>query len=185
MKKILMVLFALMLFVLPVMAQEIDNPEIVDWEGEMENSFIEKGYAGQFYIFEDYGLQFLVPAGLEPVELSEEDQENGVIGLFATEDFSVQIIASFLNYGVETLEEVAAMEKDARGDNMKFLGYYVINGLNGILFADTANDTFVCNISTSVPENFIKIVLTPISNEDLNALSGYIMASIMPYSEQQ
>ena len=183
MKKILVVLLAVLLFALPVMAQEKDNPVVTNWEGDMEDSFIEKEYAGQFYLFPDYGIQFLVPAGLDPMELTEEDTENSVFGAFASEE-GHSIFAQLLNYGVDTLEEVAMFEKEQRGDDMHFAGYYVLNGLNAIIFMDSESDVLVANIETSAPQNFIKITISPISNENLNALSGYILASIQPYSEE-
>ena len=75
-------------------------------------------------------------------------------------------------------------EKEQRGDDMHFAGYYVLNGLNAIIFMVSESDVLVANIETSAPQNFIKITISPISDEDLNALSGYILASIQPYSEE-
>ena len=185
MKKLFIVLLAVLLFALPVMAQEQDTPVEISWEGEMEDSFIEKEYAGKFYLFEDYGIQFLVPGGMEPVELDEEDEAHGVFAYFEVPDApEMHIVAQFLDYGVDTLEEVAMFEKEQRGDDMLFGGYYVLNGLNAIMFVDTDSDAMICNIGTSSPQQFIKITLTPISNEELNARSGYILASIQPYSAE-
>ena len=151
MKKILVVLLAVLLFALPVMAQEKDNPIVTNWEGDME--------------------------------LTEEHNENSVFGAFASEE-GHSIFAQLLNYGVDTLEEVAMFEKEQRGDDMHFAGYYVLNGLNAIIFMDSESDVLVANIETSAPQNFIKITISPISDENLNALSGYILASIQPYSEE-
>ncbi len=188
MKKVLFVLLALCLFVVPVMAQESpDNPVVTNWEGDLEDSFIEKEYAGKFYLFADYGLQFLVPSDpvpFEPQDLTEEDAEHGVFAVFMTADEKNQILASFLNYGVETLEEVAMIEKENRGDNMKFGGYYQFNGLNAILFMDTNSDVLVAVISTTAEGQYIKIALSSISDENVNAVSGYIMGSIQPYSAE-
>lgn len=184
MKKLLIVLLALCLFAVPVMAQTQEEPVVTVWEGDLENSFIEAGIAAKFYVFGDYGIQFLVPAGFEPVELTEEHAAHGIFGAFTNEDNGWEIVASFLDYGVDTLEEVAMLEKEARGDNMKFGGFYQINGLNAIIFADVNNDTLVVNVSTSVPQNFIKICLSPISDEVFNSVTGYITGSIQPYSKE-
>lgn len=184
MKKILFLILALCLLVVPVMAQEQDNPVVVNWEEDLEQSFIEKEYAGKFYLFPDFGIQFLVPAGLEPLELTEDDTQRGVFAVFTTEDESMEVIAQFLDYEVETLEEVAMLEKENRGDDMHFAGFYQLNGLNAIIFADTNTDALVANIATTVPNHFIKLTIQPISNEELNSFSGYITGSVMPCSEE-
>ena len=184
MKKVLFVLLALCLFVVPAMAQEKDNPVVVDWEEDLEQAFIEKEYVGKFYLFPDYGIQFLVPGGLDPMELTEEDAERGIFAYFMTENEEMQVVAQFLDYELETLEEVAMWEKQNRGDDMKFAGFYKINGLDAIIFVDTESDVLVVNVATSVPNNFIKITIAPISNEELNSLSGFITGSIMPIPEE-
>ena len=185
MKKVLFVLLALCLFVVPVMAQEIDNPVVINWEGDLEDAFIEREYAGKFYLFPDYGIQFLVPAGLDPMELNDEDAELGIFAFFMTENEEMQVAAQFLDYELETLEEVAMWEKQNRGDDMKFAGFYKINGLDAIIFVDTESDVLVANVATSVPKHFIKVTISPISNEELNSLSGFITGSIMPYSPEE
>lgn len=182
MKKLFIVLLAVLLFALPVMAQEIDNPVVTNWEGDMEDSFIEAEIPGKFYLFADYGIQFLVPGGFEPMELDEEDETHGVFAFFQAENGN-HIVAQYLDYGVDTLEDVAMFEKESRGDDMKFAGFYRINGLDAIIFADTASDALICNIGTSAPQQFIKMTLSPISDEEFNAVSGYIMASIQPLEE--
>lgn len=184
MKKLIIVLLALCLFAVPVMAQTQEDPKVVNWEEDLEQSFIDAGLAGQFYLFGDYGLQFLVPAGLEPVELTEEHAAHGIFGAFAAEDSDRQIVASYLDYGVDTLEDVAQLEKQARGDNMKFGGFYVVNGLNAILFVDTNSDVLVVNIAATAPQQFIKLTIGPVSDEGLNALTGYFVGSIKPYDPE-
>ena len=79
MKRFIVVLLAVLLFALPVMAQEEDNPVVLTWEGDIEDTFVKEGLSGTIYNINDLGIKFLVPEGLEPTEVSEADmEENGV-----------------------------------------------------------------------------------------------------------
>ena len=76
MKKVLFVLLALCLFIVPVMAQETpDDPVVLNWE-ELADQYVEAGHSGTLYAFNDLGIRLLIPEGYEQQELSEESVYN-------------------------------------------------------------------------------------------------------------
>ena len=179
MKKIILVLFALCLFVIPAMAQTPDNPQVMTWE-ELEESFVEKGGSGSFYNFAKLGFSVMIPDGLEQMELSDESIENGFVDLFANqEDTSMRVLVIVRDLGVTSLEELAQAVVDNM--NAQVAGFYNINGFDAIIFYDTDNNEIVCVIPTNAESTFIQIAVQPADNETMNALSGYIFGSLRPY----
>lgn len=183
MKKLFIALLALCLFVLPAMAQTQDDPVAITWE-ELEESFIETGYSGAFWNFPSLGISILIPGGLDPYDLSEEAIASGYEGIFTTEDESVAVMISYRDLGCETLADV----EDLIAENMEnatILGYYTINGLYSLMFMNPANDDLTVAIGTTEPGNYIQVSIKPISNEELNKLSGFILGSIQPLAEEE
>lgn len=181
MKKIILVLFALCLFALPVMAQTIDDPAVTTWD-ELVDSFLEKGYEGTFYNFTNLGFSILIPSGFTDIEITEALEEKGIVGYFeGEEDESNLILVIIRDLGVETLGEVAEMAVENL--DAQFAGYYKINGFDAIIFADEINDEVVCVIPTNLEGTFIQVSVQPISDELMNAYSGYIFGSLQPFAE--
>lgn len=182
MKKILIIVLALCLFVIPAMAQTQDNPTVANWE-DLEEDFIATGYSGTFYTLNDYGIQLLIPGGLEPVELTDEQLEDGFVALFGTDDGSVYIPVTFRDLECETLPEVAEMALTGH-EERQFGGFYKINGLDAILLYDGGTDHLIVVIPTSLDSHYLQVSITPISNEEINSLSGFIIGSIQPIPEE-
>lgn len=181
MKKLFLVLLALCLFVVPALAQTEDDPVVTNWE-DLEEDFIATGYSGKFYTFADLGIQFLVPGGLEPLELSEENLEKGFAGIFLSEDESIMLAVSMRDLECETLTEVAELAVSS-SDKIKFGGYYKINGFDAIMFYNEETDQMTCAIPTTADGYFIQVSLNPMTNEEINKLSGFIFGSIQPFEE--
>ena len=81
MKKLFVVLMALCLFVLPVMAQTQDAPQEINW-ADLEESFAETGYGSKFYDISELGFKILIPDGLDPIELSQDNIDHGFVRIF-------------------------------------------------------------------------------------------------------
>ena len=183
MKKLFIVLLALCLFVVPAMAQTQDNPQEITWE-ELEESFAETGYNYDFWNINDHGFQIMIPAGLDPIELSQENIDNGFVAVFATEDQDVQVLISYRNLGCETLAELEQLVVE-NIENAQIVGYYVINGLNALMFLNPGDEDLTAAIGTTEPGYFIQVSIKPvISNEEINKLSGFIFGSIQPLAEE-
>ena len=182
MKKLLIVFLALCLFVFPAMAQTQDDPQVITWD-ELEESFLETGYNYDFWNIYDLGFKIMIPAGLEPVELSQENIDDGFAAIFATEDQNIMVLISYRDLGCETLEEVAQLVLENIED-AKFGGFFKINGFDAIMFLNPGNDDLTVAIGTTEPKHFIQVSIKPISNEEINKLSGFIFGSIQPLDEE-
>ena len=184
MKKLFVVLLALCLFVMPAMAQTKDEPEAINWE-DLEKDFNETGYGYEFYDISEHGFKIMIPNGLEPTELSQKDIENGFVRYFATEDQSVRVLISYRNLGCETLADLEELITE-NVENAKIAGYYIINGLDALIFLNPADEDLTAAIGTTEPGYFIQVSLEPvISNEEINKLSGFIFGSIQPLTEEE
>ena len=173
---------ALCLFVLPVMAQTQDEPKEITW-AELEESFIETGYKGAFWNFPSLGISMMIPGGLDQTELSQEAVDRGFVDIFATEDESVVIMISYRDLGCETLADVEELVLENL-EGAYIIGYYKLNGLGALMFVNPENDDLTVAIGTTEPGYYIQVSIKPISNEEINSLSGFIFGSIMPYTEE-
>ncbi len=182
MKTIYVVLLALCLFVLPVMAQTQDNPQVISW-ADLEESFAETGYNYDFWNIPRLGISMMIPAGLEQTELSQENIDNGFVEIFATEDQSVAVLLSLRDLGCETLADVEQLVVE-NIENAQILGYYRINGLDALMFLNPANEDLTVAIGMTDPGYYIQASIKPITNEEINKLSGFIFGSIMPLEEE-
>lgn len=183
MKKIFVVLLALCLFVIPVMAQTQDNPEEINW-ADLEESFAETGYNYDFWDIPRLGITMMIPGGLNQTELSQENIDDGFVEIFATDDFSIAVLLSLRDLGCETLDELEDLVAE-NIENAQILGYYRINGLNALMFLNPGNEDLTVAIPTDAPGNFIQVSIKPITNEEINKLSGFIFGSIQPLAEEE
>lgn len=183
MKKLLVVLLALCIFVMPAMAQTPDDPQIVNWE-DLEESFIETGYGGDFWNLPSLGISLLIPKGLDQVELSQEDIDDGFVSVFATEDLNVQVLISLRDLECDTLVDVYHLVEN-NIENAQFAGFFRYNGLDALMFLNPATEDLTSVIPTVDDGYYIQVSIKPITNEEINKLSGFIFGSIMPMSEEE
>ena len=182
MKKLFIVMLALCLFVVPAMAQTQDEPMEMNWE-DLEESFVKTGYSGAFWDFPSLGISMMIPGGLDQTELSQEAVDRGFVDIFATEDESVAIMISYRDLGCETLADVEELVLENL-EGAYIIGYYKLNGLGALMFVNPENDDLTVAIGTTEPGYYIQVSIKPISNEEINSLSGFIFGSIMPYTEE-
>jgi len=181
MKKFFVVLLSICLFVLPVMAQTQDDPEVVKWE-DLEESFIETGYGGGFWNISNLGISIMIPNGLNQLELSQDYIDNGFVEIFATDDLDIAVLISLRDLACETLPDVANLVLENIED-AQIIGYYNYNGLDAMMFLNPGNEELTSVIGTTEPGYYIQVSIKPITNEEINKLSGFIFGSIQPIAE--
>ena len=182
MKKLLFVLLALCLFVVPVMAQTADDPQIINWE-DLEDDWNNFKFGGRLYTNPNIGIQFLVPNGLNPIDLTDDQIEDGIVDAFVDETGTMSEILYLRNLGVDTLTEVAELaSKTLQG--FKFPGYFKVNGFDAIMVYSGETDELIAVFETNTPQTFIQLGLKPITTyPDLNSVSGFVFGSVAAYSE--
>ena len=100
MKKFLCVLLMLCLLVPAALAEET----ALNWENIVP-ALEKANLTGEFHTFDEIAVKIWLPEGMLPVELTEEDKENGYIGYFMPEDQSAQMAVVYLDTNGMSLDE--------------------------------------------------------------------------------
>ena len=103
MKKLVCVLVALCLIATAAVALAEAAPAL-NWE-DVTPILEAGGVSGDFYTFDEIAMKIWLPEGMYPVELTEEDRENGVIGYFMPEDESGAVSVVYVDVSGMSLEE--------------------------------------------------------------------------------
>ena len=182
MKKMLFVLLALCLFVVPAMAQTQDNPEVINWE-DLEEALEKSPYGGRIFNNEFLGISYFVPNGLNQVELTEEQNNDGIMDAYVDETGTIQELFILRQMPFSTLEEFADFVSENSKES-KVLGYYKINGFDALMIVNGETEEMITVINTTTEGYFIQVSLKPMSQESVNAISGFVFGSITPYSAE-
>lgn len=187
MKKFVLVLMLALMFVMPVMAQTAEETthtaieaEHVYWD-DLEEDFVAKGMDGFFYDIrtDDFGMKLMIPDGMEQSSYENMEQD-GVVTMFATEDGSKKVFVTYRDLATDTYEGLVELLND-NYDNV-FYKPSIINDLNTLIFYIPDQDTMTGAILVD-GTNFVQVSITPMTDEALNAYSGFILGSIQPLGE--
>ncbi len=87
---------------------------------EFEQNIKDPESEGRFETIEEIALKFWIPEGFKEIELTEEEQENGFIKYYSTEDETSVISVSYYDANIRILEELKAeLEKEPAVENIK------------------------------------------------------------------
>lgn len=169
MKKILIAFltFALMLCAVGAMADELS------WT-EAEAMIEQGGWTGDFAEIEEVGLKMWVPEELLPVELTDEDVEEGYIAYFMTEDESAAVAVMAFDPDGMTLEDYAAELPELGATN---IAQGLVNGIAAISY-DLAENDAVCLAMVTDDGYLVEITTAPMSDEDFRAIAFCMVSSI-------
>lgn len=171
MKKILFVFLMLCLLVPAALAEE---NVALNWEDIVP--VLEAGnVAGEFHTFDEIDVKIWLPDGLLPVELTEEDKQNGYIGYFMPDDESAQMAVMYVDTNGMTLEEYAqylSSESDVTG-----LGMGTVNGFPCVSYNLPAQDS-ACVAFTTEAGYILEVTCAPMSEENAELVWGAVIGSI-------
>lgn len=171
MKKILALLVALSLCLLPALAEsEIRN---VNWS-DIEQSVAANGIEGSFWTLNDVAIQFWVPTMLQQVESDQED----VLCRFETADNSATVLVQYLK-GAEGASVADLAATLSEGEEAAEIEQCLLNGFGALLYKVPAADSQCVAIATDSGD-FIQFVFHPLSDETFHQLAQIMAASIMP-----
>ena len=191
-KKVLAVMLAsCMIFgAVGVMADD-SAAESVDSTAEAEGGVIEFNWedvtsqegaedmiaAGEFKTFDEIACQMWVPNVMAPVELTDEDIENGYIGYFSTAEEDGIASVMYVDAGgmdIETYKAELAADEEVTG-----LTDVVINGIQGIGYDLEDKDTTCVSFPTE-SGYILEFSFAPASDENFAAVVMCMIASIQP-----
>lgn len=161
MKKMLAMLMLLCVLVMPFSAMAEADAEI----------------PGDVYVLEDLGLEIWIPEGLDFLEVSDKDAENGVLYTLTDDEKTCAMVVVALKIEGKTMEQLVA---EATEDGMTEIDVVEINGIPAIAYKAEA-ENMGCVALVDV-ENGVMVVFsfTPFDTEEAQALFALIMSSVTP-----
>ena len=138
MKKLvsLVLVAVMMLCAVPAFATETT---VVNW-ADLQEQGAETIARGEFVVFDEIAVKMWVPAGLNAVELTDEDKESGYIAYFMPEDESAALAVMYVDANGMTLEEYKALLPDAGATEIEDV---IVNGMPAITYVLEENDTII------------------------------------------
>ena len=182
MKRTLALIFTLLLafaFAIPASAEGEAATLELNWEN-VEPYLEVLGMEGDFYVYEEIGMQLWIPSGFEQVELDEDDIANGTIDLFLTEDDTSAIRLQYfesLNWDDEKL--ISVLENVGASN----ITPVVLNGLYGYTYDLKETDTGALDFLIEGGD-ILEIAFGPVSDDANAALFLILTASIQPLSKE-
>lgn len=171
MKKAIALFLILVLTVSTALAD--DGYDYLWSESEKQASEID----GEFHSFEAAGLKIWIPAVLEEQNLSEDEQQAGYIGIFATRSNDV-IKISCIDENVNSLEEYSAKLSDR--PEITGLGPMTTNGIPALNYEVRDMDNTVVSLYVG-DGRILELDFSPVAdNMGFISAAMLIIASIQP-----
>ena len=170
MKKLLSIVMVLCLMMTVALAEEAPALNWEDFEPALEAG----GVTGQFYTFDEIAVKMWLPDGINPVELTDEDKENGYIGYFAADDQSAAVAVMYVDLGGMSLEDYSAQVAEVGGTEIE-LG--TVNGLPCLSYNLPEQDTVSVAFTTETGY-VLEVTCQPLSEENAELVWGAVISSI-------
>ena len=181
MKKILSLLLSLLLlFSLSATAFAEENPVEYHWMdtfGQILDTFA--GHGNLLRIEEVDALVWL-PDIFIPVTLTEEDEQNGTIGIFVMEDSDAFVLFNYSEIPDITLDSLYTYYSQ----NNHTVEKVSVNNIPAILDRDEENNTLTLTYQTQEGK-FFQVIFSPVSDEHFASLFDLVISSIQPDFEAE
>ena len=163
-------LFALMLTLCLMLGCTALADAEITWE-QVAPMVEESGLTGEFVTFDEIAVKLFVPTGMNAVELSDEDRQNGYIGYFAADDGSA-IAVQYVDVNGMSLEDYAAQlaETDATG-----IETGTVNGLPCVSYEFGTN--LCCSFTTQMGY-ILEVAVGPLPDDNAKLAASVILSSI-------
>ena len=173
MKKLFCVLMVLCLVVTAAAALAEAAPAL-NWE-DFSPILEAGGVSGDFYTFDEIAMKIWLPEGMYPVELTEEDRENGFIGYFMPEDESGAVSVVYVDVSGMSLEEYGEYLASEAGATEIEVG--TVNGFPCVSYKLPEQDSVSVTFTTEAGYA-LEVTCTPLSVENADMLWGAVISSI-------
>ena len=173
MKKLFALVLCLMLSFSCAMAEEL--PVIEFDEANLE------GIGGEWMLLENFGLQLFVPDIFGFLEVPQEQADQGIIAVMATEDLSASISLAYspvMDHLGNQIPGHAELVEYYASNGYENIATCLINGLEATNFV-IENRDMMCMVYFLADGNALSFYYTPISNENMLALHSIIASTVM------
>ena len=163
---------------------QTETTEIAEYHWEDFEPLLEQaGIPGDYYTFNSFDLQMWIPDVLEIEDVPDEDREQGIYVLAASEDEKYQMVIRRYAYEneIESIEEWQELLRDQMGIDESVICY--VNGLKVLEYQDTENDVFFCDIHIT-DGSILEFIFKPFSNQDYATCIVFMVNSLMPETEE-
>ncbi len=170
---LLLSLFLLLSLSSAVFADEL--PSEFNWENVSRT--VQEVFEGhhKFWTFDNVDAVIWLPDIFLPVELTEEDAANDVVGFFVEEESQAYVIFTY--------SEMSGLDLDALfnyfSQNDHDVKMVTVNGIPAILDRNAESNTFTLTFYTR-DNMFFQVIASPISNTDSVQLYEMVFSSIQP-----
>ncbi len=130
---------------------------------------------GEFHDIAEVNAKIWMPAVLQPVELNEDDEEQGIVAYFMTEDQEAAVSVSYVNVDGMTLEEYEAELKE--DEDVSEIEAGTVNGLPALSYMIKERDTAAIAFTTE-QGYVLEVACAPMSDEGFAATAALIISSI-------
>ncbi len=163
-------LFALMLALCLMLGCTALADAEITWE-QVAPMLEEIGLTGEFVTFDEIAVKIFIPEGMNAVELSDEDRQNGYIGYFAAEDGDAIAVQYVDVEGMELADYAAQLaETDATE-----IETGTVNGLPCVSYEYESN--LCCSFTTQMGY-ILEVSVGPLPDDNAKLGDSAILASI-------
>ena len=173
MKKLVCALMALCLIATAAVALAEAAPAL-NWE-DFVPILEAGGVSGEFYTFDEIDMKIWLPEGMYPVELTEEDQENGYIGYFMTEDESGAVAVVYVDVNGMSLEEYGEYLASEAGATE--IEVATVNGFPCVSYELPEQDSVSVTFTTEAGYA-LEVTCSPLSVENAEWVWGAVISSV-------
>ena len=153
----------------------------MNWE-EIEEQVNEK-IEGGFYLYEDVNVAVWIPEIMKEVELTQEDVENGILGVYATEDDENAISVKQTQLGEDaSYEELLEFLADIGATDITKA---VVNGSRAVIYNLEDDGTGSIMLMNDDSDFLLEVQFYPISDEGFMSVAEIVMASAMFTSSEE
>lgn len=171
MKKLFAIVLSLCLLCAVALAEE--NVTELNWEDFQEAA---AQIEGDFYQVGDLPLRMFIPAIFSEMEVTEEQQAQGVLAILSVPDDSARVAVSRFELGDMDLD---TYEQELIKEGAEELAIVSVNGLPAVNYDLTMNDVKTTNLAFITDDNAIlTFSFGPMSDEGFAAVAMVMVASI-------
>ena len=146
------------------------------WDENLQQMFINDGFAGTIFDIDALGMEILVPEGMEKRQPTDEEKAKDTILVFENTETEQKIELVLGEVGeCKTLDEVKAyIEENVPGI---VITPTRINEYDTLVYGSEETNS-MCVLIGAGDAGFLRVICRPIDTPEMNSLFSYVAASI-------
>ena len=170
-----------------LMISSIQPVSVLNWE-DYKPWLEERNIQGHFQEFESVAMKMWIPDSLVPVELTDEDKQDGFLGYYENEDGSASVCIEYITPDImssdedEAIASLPALDRFTYKQLLEQVGAsdietISVNGLSATYYEQPDQDSATVAFVTEMG-NILEITFSPVSASELSDLMMGMIASL-------